>query len=692
MKNLIWTFVAAVSLGPSARAEMDVEGLLAQMTLEEKVGQLVQVSAATEKNAAATDASGQRLTDAVLARIRSGEVGALIGACGIGNYNLAQRTAKSSRLGIPIMVGHDLIHGVLTQYPTPLALSCAWDTNLWYRAGRLIAAEAPLKGCDWTFAPMLDIARDARWGRIVECAGQDPHLASLYAAATVRGIQEPVGGRRMAACLKHYVGYGAAVGGRDYDEAEMSVETLHRIYLPPFVAGIAADAFTVMPGFHSLNGSPCSASRYLLTDVLRGELGFTGFCVSDMGAVWEIGPKGHGIARDEVDAAAKCVNAGMNMEMTRRNEFCYSAGLAQAVRDGRVAMKTLDDRVRDVLRIKVKMGLFERPFIDERYSADLEASLAFAREAAAKSVVLVKNAGDVLPLAKTTKVVLAGRFAASAHDMRGAWSAYFENVRNTSVRDGLLADGVALVETPAEADVVVACVGESQRRNGENRSYADVSFDAGDLAVVREAKKSGKPVVALVFCGRPLAMAELFEEADAVMIVWNAGSCGGWGIADVLTGLAEPTGRLTTDFPRVSGQCPIYYNRMATGRPYGSGRFCVHYEDVPFEPLLPFGRGLTYTSFAYAGARAERQGDQVLFSAEIANVGRRRGTETVQLYVHERFTETVRPIRELRGFEKVTLEAGERRRVTVTAKLPAGDYEYVLAADSRAAGVQGEVR
>ena len=692
MKIRTLAVAAVAAWGWTAYANVDVERLLSRMTLEEKVGQLVQVASATEKNAAATDASGARLTDAVLARIRSGEVGALIGACGIGNYNLAQRTAKTSRLGIPVMVGHDLIHGVLTQFPTPIGISCAWDTNLWYRAGRLIAAEAPLKGCDWTFTPMLDIARDARWGRIVECAGQDPYLAGLYAAAMVRGIQEPVGGRRMAACLKHYVGYGAAVGGRDYDEAEMSVETLHRIYLPPFAAGVSAGAFTVMPGFHSLNGGPCSATRYLLTDVLRGELGFTGFCISDMGAVWEIGPKGHGIARDAVDAAAKCVNAGMNMEMTRRSEFCFSEGLAQAVRAGRVDMRTLDDRVRDVLRIKERMGLFEHPFIDEKPAVDLEAHLAFAREAAAKSVVLVKNAGDVLPLAKTAKVALAGRFADSAHEMRGAWSAYFENVRNTSVRAGLAAAEVALVETPAEADVVIACVGESQKRNGENRSYADVSFDANDLAVVREAKRSGKPVVALVFCGRPIVLTELVEAADAVMIVWNAGSCGGWGIADVLTGRAEPTGRLTVDFPRASGQCPIFYNRMATGRPYGSGRFCVHYEDVPFEPLLPFGRGLAYTAFAYADAHAERQGGRVLFSAEVANVGKRRGTETVQLYVHERFTETVRPVRELRGFEKVTLEPGERRRVTVVAALPVGDYEYFLASDSRADGVRGEVK
>ena len=682
MRALLLLAGAVSALG-NAVAEPSIDDLIARMTLEEKVGQLVQISSATVKGAAATDASDRRLTDEVLGQIRRGEVGALIGACGIANYNLAQRAAKESRLGIPLMVGHDLIHGVATQLPSPIALSCAWDTNLWYRAGRLIAAEAPLKGCDWTFTPMLDIARDARWGRIVESAGQDPFLASLYAASVVRGIQEPADGRRMAACLKHYVGYGAAVGGRDYDEVEMSLETLHRVYLPPFAAGVAAGAFTVMPGFHSFNRVPCSLNRYLLTDVLRGELGFDGFCISDMGAVFETGPAGHAVARDEADISAKCLNAGLDMEMTRREERAYSVGLAQAVRDGRVSERTLDACVRNVLSVKRRMGLFAKPFIDPQYRTDFEAHLALAREAAAKVCVLVKNEDGVLPLAKGAKVALTGRFANVPKEMCSVWSQYFENVRNATVGEGLAADGLTVVKDAAQADVIVACVGESNHENGENRSYADVSLRKGEVEAVRDARRSGKKVVALVFCGRPRVLTDLIREADAAVIVWNAGSCGGWGIADVLTGVAEPMGRLTVDFPRTSGQCPIFYNRMSSGRPYGCGRFCVHYEDVPFEPLLPFGFGLSYTSFAYADAWAERKGARTAFSVEVANVGARRGTETVQLYIRELFTETVRPVRELRGFEKVTLAPGERRRVTIEIATPPGDFEYCLAPDSR---------
>ena len=692
-----------------------VADLISRMTLEEKVGQLVQRLSGPLEGKAAADSSGLTPTERQLVEIRRGEIGSLQGCCGVKNFNAFQQAAMESRLRIPLMVGHDMVHGVGTQLPIPLGLSATWDTNIWRRTGTLIARETPLRGCNWTYAPMVDIARDARWGRIAESPGQDPYLATLYAAEMVRGIQSepPAGGMRVAACLKHFVGYGASVGGRDYDEVEMSDRTLDEVYLPPFASGIAAGALTVMPAFHTFNGVPCTVNRFLLTDVLRGRLGFTGFCISDHGALHECGPEGHDVWTTFEEGAAAGLSAGLDQEMTRRGAFTYPRGLANAVRTGLVSEAQLDACVRNVLRVKEALGLFDRPFIDAaacEAAVDVERHLSLAREAAAKSAVLLKNAG-VLPLRPGAKLVVMGDLAANEDEMRGCWSPFFINRRNATLVDGLKADGfpveyarcytmtgavdVAAIEAAAQkGDVIVAAFGEYYWQNGENHSYSDISLRGRQAEAAAAIKRTGKPFVAVVFSGRPLVLNELAEAADAIVEAWNPGSCGGWGIADVLSGAVEPYGRLTADFPRASGQCPLYYNRKPTGRPNDGGRhfWRTHYEDVAFDPLYPFGFGLSYTTFAFANPSVTKEGERVVFSADVTNTGKRRGSEVVQLYLRPRGSSLSAPVRELKGYVRLDLAPGETRRAEIAvphALLKGKRCDYALAPDSRADGVGG---
>ena len=665
----------------------DIDTLLGRMTLEEKVGQLVQLGSA---GYASDDQSKVAISDELRTAIREGRVGSLIGACGVKKFNELQRIAKEeSRLGIPLMVGHDVIHGCRTVLPIPIGLSCSWDEGLWRRGAEMMAVEALSRGCNWTFNPMVDISRDARWGRIAESPGQDPLLAARYAAAMVKGYQgeDPSDGRHIAACLKHYLAYGACEGGRDYNTVELSNDTLRNVYLPPFAAGVAAGAMTVMPAFHAINGEPCSANRYLLTDILRGELGFTGFTISDYNAVGELA-SGHAVAESPTAAAVLSMNAGMDMDMMSGS---YRDGLIQAVRDGRVPMKTLDMAVRRILSVKARLGLFERPYVDADIMGkiDIKAHHALAREAAAKSIVLVKNERQVLPLKAGQKIVLLGALSGDRDEMLGCWQTWKDGFENATVREGLVADG-AVVEyvgayTPTgavdraairavveKADVVVASFGEScwdyGSMNGENCSRADIGLPGHQLEAVEEIKASGKPFVALLFCGRPLAVPELMSAADAVVVAWNPGSSGGWGVADVLTGRSEPYGRLTVDFPHKTGECPLYYNRLPTGRPWKADKYWVtKYIDAPSpgRSLLCFGQGLTYTTFTYADENVIVDGSNVVFSATVANAGARTGSEVVQVYVRDLVASVSRPRRELKGFVRVTLKPGESRTVRV---------------------------
>ena len=668
--------------------ERRVNDLLARMTLDEKIGQTVQDSSGPSSAAESQDASDRKVAQAFLARLSRGEIGTLLGACGIENFNRCQRAAMASRLRIPLLVGHDFIHGCVTTLPIPLALSCSWDEKLWWDAGDLIGREGLLKGANWTFTPMLDVARDARWGRIAECAGQDPLVASRYAAAMVRGIQGPDLSDRthIAACLKHYVGYGAASGGRDYNEVEMSDSTLRDIYLPPFAAGVSAGALTVMPGFHAYNGVPCSVNPYLLRTLLRDELGFRGFTISDWGAVGECSEIGHSVAEGDVDTAALAMNAGMDQEMMRG---FYVRGLKKAVEDGKVSMDVLDAAVANVLRVKVKMGLFEKPYLDGAVlsnNVDFAVHRALARKAAAKSCVLLKNAKGTLPLAKTAKVAFVGDLCADDKEMKGTWQLYWENFETPSLKAAFSARGVRFAYEPAytvtgtcdraairrvaaDADVVIGAFGEYCERmpmSGENTSRVKLELSQGQLDAIDEIRKTGKPFVAVLFNGRPLPVPELAEAADAILEAWHPGGVGGPGLADVIYGDSEPYGRLTVDFPRATGQCPIYYNRTPTGRPHKPNNYwTTKYTDCEFTPLYPFGFGLTYTTFAYSDEKAEVKDGKVVFSATLANTGGRGGSEVVQIYVRDRIASVTRPVRELKGYVRVELKPGESRRVAV---------------------------
>lgn len=695
-------FATQTAFAAGADVENRVNELLAKMTLEEKIGQLIQIGGAPEGAIAgleSQDLSKASPDERLLAMVRTGKIGSLIGSRGVQKYNDLQRAAMSGRLGIPLLIGHDMIHSAKTCYPIPLALSCAFDEDLWERIGAAMAPESLLQGCNWTFTPMVDVALDARWGRIAEGGGSDPLVTSIFGAAMVRGLQgkDMADGYHIAACSKHFVAYGAAMGGRDYNTVEMSNDTLHDVYLPPFKAAVDAGVATVMPAFHSYNGVPCSISRYLLTDILRGELGFDGMTISDYDAISECTLSGHGVATEGADAAAKALYAGMDMEMVSSN---YANGLAKAISSNLVKMETLDNAVKNVLRVKFRLGLFDHPEIDQaavEKKVDLAANITLAREAAQKSTVLLKNDG-VLPLKKDIKIAVVGDLADDLEEMFGTWSTTgISNSKNTKLIDGFKVDGAnakytmcykmngkldekALRDAAAEADVVVAAFGEYSGECGENNAKVCIELNPVQLQVIDILSSTKKPFVAVVFGGRPLAMPKLAEKANAVVLAWSPGGAGGWGVADVLLGEVEPWGRLTTDFPNASGECPKFYSRMMTGRPNGTfsqgARWATRYRDAPDKSVWPFGFGLAYTTFAYANESARVEGDKVVFTAEVKNTGARKGTELVQVYVRDILAQTVRPRRQLKGFKRVAIEPGETKKVEI--EVPVASLGYTL--------------
>ena len=681
---------------PCAASSIDerVEDVLSRLTLQQKVWQLCQTNGGQSTEAMSEDKSNEPIDPEFLAEVRKGRFGSLLGQRGAKNYNILQQAAMDG-IGIPLLVGHDMIHSSRTVYPIPLALSCAWDADLWQRIAQAMAVESLTVGCNWTFTPMLDIALDARWGRIAESAGQDPLVTSLFGAAFIKGLQgeNPADGRHIAACAKHYVAYGAGMGGRDYNAVEMADATLRDVYLPPFKSAVAAGVLTVMPAFHSYNGIPCTMNRYLLRDILRGELGFNGMTISDWGAVNEM-VDGHAVASRGVDAAVKALAGGTEMEMVTPQ---FDLGLVEAVETGRIPLEIIDDAVRDVLRVKFTLGLFEHPTIDAaalEKTIDFAAHRALAREAARKSTVLLKNNG-ILPLGKSSKIALVGDLADNSWQMQGTWSTFnFSNTTNDTLLAGFLADGanvayapcytltgkvdrVALEKACADADVVVACLGEYLEKSGENNASARIELSAPQPEVVDIVKASCKPFVAVLFGGRPLAIPELALKADAIVMAWNPGGAGGWGVADILTGIAAPQGRLTCDFPQATGECPKFYSRTTTGRPHKPGeRWTTRYNDIPFESVYPFGWGLSYTTFEYSDEKVELVGDTLLFTATVSNTGSRAGSELVQVYVRDVLADTVRPRRELKGFKRVDLAPGASAQVSISVPVSSLGYTH----------------
>jgi beta-glucosidase len=691
------------------QVEAKVDALLSQMTLEEKVGQLNQL--AVDSLTGPGKAAG-----GLDALIMKGSVGSLFNVVHAKGTNGFQKEAvEGSRLHIPILFGHDVIHGFHTMFPIPLGLSASWDPSLVERTAHFAALEASSEGVRWTFSPMVDIARDARWGRITEGAGEDPYLGSAFARAYVRGYQ----GARLddpasiVACAKHFVGYGAPEGGREYNTTEISERTLRDVYLPPFHAAVDEGAGTLMSAFNAIDGVPASANAFTLTEVLRNEWGFRGFVVSDWTAVREI--MLHGVADDETTAARKSFMAGVDMDM---QSSLYLPELPGLVRSGVVPAARLDDAVRRILRIKFALGLFERPYVGADGGISAEAARQgreLAREAAEKSFVLLENravnGAPLLPLAAAAgrKVALIGPLADSAADMMGSWPGA-ANSKGVVTLKAALAErlgraGMTLsyaagttttgdsesgfagaIDAARGADVVLLALGENSNSSGEASARATLGIEGNQEKLLEAVVATGKPVVLVVFSGRPLAITWAAGHVPAILEAWFPGFEAGPAVARVLFGDEDPSGRLTASFPRSDGQEPIYYNTLNTGRPrsdpigLGSTKadpyYVTGYIDEKNTPLYPFGYGLTYTRFEYSpvsvdeatiGAGALNRGDSHLtVTADIRNTGPRAGTETAQLYIRLRGTSVARPVRELKGFERVHLAPGESRRVQFT--------------------------
>ncbi len=689
----------------SPQTEARVDALLAKMTLEEKVGQLNQLSTGSLTGPKQVVGNGDEL-------IRKGWVGGILNAVTARETNAFQKEAiDGSRLHIPILFGLDVIHGFRTLFPIPLGISASWDPHMAGQTARFAAQEASSQGVRWTFSPMVDIARDPRWGRIAEGAGEDPYLGSAFAQAYVEGYQgrldDPTS---IVACAKHFVGYGAVEGGREYNSTEISERTLRGVYLPPFQAAVNAGVGTLMSAFNAINGMPASANAFTLTQVLRKEWNFRGFVDSDWTAVREV--MVHGIADDERTAALKCFLAGVDMDM-EGNIFLNN--LPELVRSGRVPASRLDDAVRGILRIKFALGLFEHPYVAEPAVSSpgaAPAGEALARTAAEESFVLLenRNVGDapLLPLtaASGRKIALIGPLADSAEDMLGSWSCQAVSgdmvtlrsaLSERAAREGMhlsFARGTGIsgtsdsgfpeaMEAARGADVVVLALGESGRSSGEASSRAHLNLPGNQEELLEAIVGTGKPVILVVFSGRPLSIAWASEHVPAIIMAWFPGMQAGPALVRTLFGEAEPAGRLTVSVPRSVGQVPIYYNHLNTGRPridpIGMGAnkpdpyYVTGYIDEANTPLYPFGYGLTYTTFSYSAvqvsaasvsAKSINLGESWLtVSADVRNTGNREGTETAQLYIRLRGTSVARPVRELKGFRRVHLAPGESRHL-----------------------------
>lgn len=729
--------LAAQQLSDS-EIEQRVNTLLQQMTLEEKAGQLNQLPDKSPRT---------------MEMIKQGKVGSLIGVLGAKETNEAQRAAvENSRLKIPLIFGYDVIHGYRTIFPVPLASAGSFDPQLIEQAERVAAKEATAFGVKWVFAPMVDIARDPRWGRIVEGAGEDPYLGSTIAAARVRGFQgnniaDP---NNVVACAKHFVGYGAVEGGRDYNTAEMSEQLLREVYLPPFHAAVDAGVGTVMAAFNDLNGIPASANHHTLTDILRDEWKFNGFVVSDYDSVHELVP--HGIAADDSQASLEAITAGVDMDIADDD---YERFIPELVKSGRLPESVLNEAVRRVLRVKFRAGLFDHPYADpkrEQTEILTPESLQTERRLAQESMVLLQNNDDLLPLRKNQTIAVIGPLADDKASQLGSWAGngqakdavtplegvaaklgkehviYSKGVDIEPYEKGLgagvaapaptSATGVAGIETsnkPAsiedavaaanKADSVILFVGELAGMTGEASSRASLELPGDQLKLISAVLATKKPVVLVLESGRPLNISWAPDHIPAIVQAWYLGVQAGNAIADVLFGDASPSGRLPLSWPRSVGQIPVYYNHKSTGRPSSPDRWHTGYLDMSTEPLYPFGYGLTYTKFKYGSLKADSaisKDGTLHVSAEIENTGKREGTEVVQLYVHDRIAPTSRPVRELKGFQRVTLARGEHKTVafTVNARdlgsydpdmhwiVPPATYDVWVAPDS-ASGVQG---
>ena len=656
-----------------------VRDLMQKMTLTEKIGQLSQYVGGSFL----TGPQSGALSDSLFVR---GMVGAILNVGGVENLRkLQEKNMKTSRLKIPVLFAFDVIHGYKTIFPTPLAESCSWDLDLMFETAKAAAVEASASGIHWTFAPMVDIARDPRWGRIVEGAGEDTYLACKIAETRVRGFQWNLGKpNSVYACAKHFVAYGAPQSGRDYAPVDLSLSTLAEVYLPPFKACVDAGVHTFMSAFNSLNGIPATGNRWLLTDILRNQWKFKGFVVSDWNAVQEL--KAHGVAETDADAALMAFDAGVDMNMT---DGLYNRCLEEAVREGKLDMQAIDTSVERILRAKYALGLFDDPyrFLDvkrERREIRSEAVTNLARKAAASSMVLLKNDHATLPLSKQTKrIALIGPLANNRSEVMGSWKARGEESDVVTVLDGIkkkLGNNVAVTyvrgcdfldsstrefsaafEAAKQSDVVIAVVGEKALMSGESRSRAVLRLPGQQEALLDTLQKAGKPLVVVLMNGRPLCLEKVDKQANALLEAWFPGTqCGD----------AVPSAKLTASFPLTEGQIPNNYNYKRSGRPGDMPHSStVRHIDVPNRNLYPFGYGLSYTTFSYGEMQCPKQfnADGTLqVSVDVTNTGGCDGEESVQLYVADKVASMVRPVKELKGFQKVFIPKGQTKRIDFT--------------------------
>jgi len=670
-----------------------VESLLKKMTLAEKIGQLNQYNGDWAATGPVTTDVGNKL-DA----IKRGEVGSILNIVGVQHTRVFQEAAMKSRLKIPLLFGQDVIHGYSVTFPIPLAEAASWDLDVIKKSARIAATEAAAGGVHWTFAPMVDIARDPRWGRVMEGAGEDPYLGSLIATARVKGFQGNGLGNLDAvmACAKHFTAYGAAIGGRDYNSVDMSLRTLWEVYLPPFKAALDAGVGTFMNSFNDLNGTPASASHYLQRDILKNKWGFKGFVVSDWGSIGEM--INHGYVKDNYEAAEAAINAGNDMDMESRS---YINNLAKLVAAKKVSITTIDEAVRRILTKKYEMGLFEDPyrFSDaerEKRVLNTPETIAAARDAARKSIVLLKNDNKILPLSKNNKsIALIGPMVKLKKENKGFWAldvgdenqvvSLYEGIQQQAGSTRLLyAQGCDVTDTSRagfndayktamQADVVVMAMGERFDMTGEAKSRSNIHLPGVQEELIKAIVATGKPVVVLLYAGRPMVFDWTADHAPAILYTWWLGNQAGNAIADVLFGSYNPGAKLPITFPRTEGQIPIYYNHYNTGRPAHADNdvnYTSAYIDLLNSPKFAFGHGLSYTTFKYSNLKLSKKSvlknGSFTVSFDLQNTGDYAGEEVAQLYLRDVVSQPVRPVKELKGFKKLMLQPGEKKTVTFT--------------------------
>lgn len=691
---VIMLYVAASSCtqqqaGADAQLEAKVDSVLSEMTLEEKIGQMTLYTSHF-------DQTGPTVREGYKEDIRNGKVGAIFNAYGAEfNRELQKIAVEETRLGIPLLFGYDVIHGHKTIFPIPLGETASWNPELMEETARVAALEATAQGLHWTFAPMIDVSRDPRWGRIAESGGEDTYLNTVVARTKVRGFQGDSlsSNNTLISTAKHFVAYGAAKAGRDYHTVDISERTLREVYLPPFKATVEEGAGSFMTAFNEIGGVPATASEYLFQDILRDEWGFDGFVVSDYTAINELMP--HGVAADSAEAGKLAVQAGVDMDM---QGAIYHKHLPELVEQGVVSEETINESVRRILRYKFKLGLFEDPYkySNKEREEELvmnEEHLELARETARESMVLLKNENDLLPLSKDIgTLAVVGPLADNQRHLIGSWSAAGDYTDAVPLLDGiksvassdtriLHARGADIntddrsgfseaVDVARKSDAVVMALGEAYNMSGEAASRSEIDLPGVQQDLIREVLETGKPVILVLMNGRPLDLTWEDENVPAILETWFAGTQAGPAIADVLFGDYNPSGKLPVTFPRSVGQVPIHYDMKNTGRPKTKNKYTSKYLDIPNSPLYPFGYGLSYTTFEYSDIELSSseitESESLQATVEVTNTGDLSGEEVVQLYIRDLHASVTRPVKELKGFEKINLKPGETKEVSFT--------------------------